>query len=115
MAPPCTEDPELRKVAEQFAGFLKRELPFDFTPFTAHSSADGEEVLLVKSRKVLLLSPVACGAIGLDRRSMDRDPHLPAHAEFSPEQEHRSIPLGLTESFALTSARTAIALGVATE
>ncbi|MCT2589814.1 hypothetical protein LHJ74_07780 [Streptomyces sp. N2-109] len=63
-----TEDPALRKVAEQFAGYFKRELRFDFIPFTADHFADGDEVLLIKSRKVMMLSPVACGAAGFDRR-----------------------------------------------
>ncbi|MCX4391635.1 hypothetical protein OG887_39005 [Streptomyces sp. NBC_00053] len=63
-----TEDPELRKVAEQFAGYFKRELRFDFVPFTADDFADGDEVLLINSRKVIMLSPVACGAVGFNRR-----------------------------------------------
>ncbi|WP_406186114.1 hypothetical protein [Streptomyces sp. NBC_01006] len=62
----ATGDMRLRKVAEQFAGHFKRELRFDFLQFTATGSNRGQEVLLINSRDVVMLSPVACGAVGFD-------------------------------------------------
>lgn len=62
----ATDDMRLRKVVEQFAGYFKRELRFDFLQFTATGSDSSQEVLLINSRDVIMLSPVACGAVGFD-------------------------------------------------
>ncbi|MFH8637164.1 hypothetical protein [Streptomyces goshikiensis] len=62
----ATDDMRLRKVAEQFASYFKRELRFDFLQFTATGSNSSQKVLLINSRDVVMLSPVACGAVGFD-------------------------------------------------
>ncbi|MDJ0461910.1 hypothetical protein [Streptomyces sp. H27-C3] len=67
---PATHDMRLRKVAETFGKYFKRELGFDFMPFVAKRSAlypadPTVEVALFDAKKVQATFPIAAGAAGL--------------------------------------------------
>ena len=62
----ATHDDELREIAQDFGRMFKQELRFDSPPFRTSYEQGAQEVYLIKSKRVLMLSPVACGAVGFE-------------------------------------------------
>ncbi|MEE1787723.1 hypothetical protein PUR71_33170 [Streptomyces sp. SP17BM10] len=56
-------DGRLRRVAERFGHAFRLELRFDCPPYSAKAPG-GQEVYLINAERVMMQSPVACGAVG---------------------------------------------------
>ncbi|MEV4043138.1 hypothetical protein [Streptomyces sp. NPDC049744] len=70
---PATDDMELRRIVEAFGKCFRRELRFDFPPFSAdlvdfYGNPNRAEVVLFEAqRSITATFPIAAGAAGLSR------------------------------------------------